>query len=933
MKRNRWTGLAATLAMVALTCLVLGPVPMLVPVAGHKHKPQPTPTPVPTPTSTPTPTPNPTPLPFPGGTSDESVTLQNDYGHDGAQPGDQLTPPLFQRWSVDLGGDVSYPLIAGGRVFAVANHQGGSTGARLFALDAATGAVDWSADLGTTSMGTSYGADLAYDAGRVFATNATDKRVRAFDAATGALVWTSPTPANPVEPVTAPTAVAGVVYYQQGDNMFAVRESDGSLIWTANPHPNSQADGPVAVDASSLYEAYPCAGAYSWATATGTLGWKYEPCYGGGGGSTPALHDEKLYVRGTGNPILDTPTVYDGASGNVLGQFTAQTPEAFDGDTGFFLDAGGSLSAVNLTSNGTDWTFTGDGALRSNVLVANGFVYVGSGSGTVYALAESSGQQVWSGNAGAPLLWTDEVEIGGPPTAMAIGEGLLAVPASNLLTVYASCGSGCPAPGGVSVVDPGPQSSFWFAAGSTASGSDEQLQLYSPHASGPATIDYFTGGGKTSTTVQLSAGMPTAVDVGSVVGPGRQVSAHVQLPGPGVAERVLHFPAGGQQASSDRTGVVAPSVSWGFVAGSTASTTDEYLALLNPSTASVTVSLVYFTDVGSTIKTLSLAPQTPTTVEVFSGDPAANVSSCIPSGSGANCGVGRGIAGVSVLVTAQNSAQIVAERVLSLNGYDFGSGPISGGDTAFGTSGQGFYYFAAGNTQSGFGQHLVLLNPTNNQVAQDVTYFADGTGMQKTITLPANSRHDIDLSDPNEGVGPGHATVSAVINSVYGVYAERETYVAHDFGSGMVTGLQTSFGATTGTDVSGFSAGSTLPGDASFLTIFAAAGSGLTPGGRAVVTLTLDAGAGPVRRTFTIPVNGTAVVPLADPNLGIGPGQAQVGVVVTGSGPAGSAGGTGIVVEKTTYSANASTYGTTDTMPAWPAMTGSGIYAYALEFF
>jgi PQQ-like domain len=574
---------------------------------------------------------------------------------------------------------------------------------------------------------------------------------------------------------------------------------------------------------------------------------------------------------------------------------------------------------MDLGAGATNWTFKGDDGLRSNVLVANGFVYVGSASGSVYALAESSGQQVWSDNVGAPLLWTNESEGTRPATGMAIGEGLLAVPASNLLTVYASCGATCPAPGGTSVVDPGPHSSFWFAAGSTASGFGEQLQLYSPHAAGPATIDYYTGAGKTTTTVQLGAGQPLTVDVAGAVGTGGQVGAHVQLPGPGVAERILHFPVGSQQGSSDRVGASATSNAWDFAAGSTSSTTDETLSLLNPGTSAVSVNLWYITDAGSSTKTLDLAPQTPTSVEVFSGDPTTNVASCTPNGAGANCGVGRGIAGVSVVVTAQNSAQIVAERSLSVNGYDFGSGPVTGGDTSFGTDGQqDSFYFAAGNTLPGFGQHLVLLNMNGFKVANYVGWFADsGAGVQKEYDLPANSRLDIDLADPTAGAGPGHTTVSAFVNAYPGVLAERETLVVHDFGGGTVTGVQTSYGGQSTTAVNGFAAGSTLPGDAGFLTIFAAAGP-------AVVTVTLDAGTGPVRHVLTLADHSTAVLSLSDPDQGIGPGNAQVAAVVTGS--------IGVVVEKTTYSANASTFGATDTMPARPLISGY-TYLWAQEFF
>jgi hypothetical protein len=50
--------------------------------------------------------------------------------------------PLAQRRSRDLGGSVSYPLIAGGRVFVTAAvTASGFSGTTLFALDQATGST------------------------------------------------------------------------------------------------------------------------------------------------------------------------------------------------------------------------------------------------------------------------------------------------------------------------------------------------------------------------------------------------------------------------------------------------------------------------------------------------------------------------------------------------------------------------------------------------------------------------------------------------------------------------------------------------------------------------------------------------------------------------------------------------------------------------
>src|SRR2546425_1126622 len=53
---------------------------------------------------------------------------------------------------------------------------------------------------------------------------------------------------------------------------------------------------------------------------------------------------------------------------------------------------------------------------------------------------------VWSGNAGAPIGWAPEI----PFSGLAIGEGLLAVPASNRLVVFGGIGT----PGTVTYTPP-----------------------------------------------------------------------------------------------------------------------------------------------------------------------------------------------------------------------------------------------------------------------------------------------------------------------------------------------------------------------------------------------------------------------------------------------------------------------------------------------
>ncbi len=66
----------------------------------------------------------------------------------------------------------------------------------------------------------------------------------------------------------------------------------------------------------------------------------------------------------------------------------------------------------------------------------NGVVYIGSTSGKLYAVDEVSGTNVWSGNVGAPVNRPDELGTNDPLTGFGAGEGLIVVPASNLVVAY-----------------------------------------------------------------------------------------------------------------------------------------------------------------------------------------------------------------------------------------------------------------------------------------------------------------------------------------------------------------------------------------------------------------------------------------------------------------------------------------------------------------
>lgn len=380
---------------------------------------------------------------------DQARNYQINETHSGSVTTAHLTPPLRQRWTVNFGQPISYPLIADGRVFVTVKNVPITQGTTLFALDATNGAVIWSFNLG----GSFFWSGSCYENGRVFALNGSGL-LRAFDAVTGNVVWSSQLPGQ-FSFSSAPTVHQGVIYTGgagSGGTVYAVNALTGAVIWTS-PVANGDYSSP-AVTSDGVYVSYSCPNVYKLDPATGAQIWHYAPGCSGGGGKTPALYDSRLYVRDS------TDSIFDSSNGTIIGSFLAKNTPAFSGNMGFFLvgphsfGSFGTLQAHEITSNFLMWSFFGDGSLQSGVLVVNNYVYVGSASGKLYAVDAATGQQVWMTQAGTSIPYVDEQNVSQPMTGFAAGEGLLVVPTSTTLVAYegdsvpptVSFGNATPAP-------------------------------------------------------------------------------------------------------------------------------------------------------------------------------------------------------------------------------------------------------------------------------------------------------------------------------------------------------------------------------------------------------------------------------------------------------------------------------------------------------
>jgi len=438
---------------------------------------------------------------------------------------------------------------------------------------------------------------------------------------------------------------------------------------------------------------------------------------------------------------------------------------------------------------------------------------------------------------------------------------------------------------------------FYFAEGSTIGGFQETLYLLSPTATGMAVVTYYgtnPGVAPKVVNVGLTAGVVRTVNVNDPtegIGPGNDVSIKVVMPAEGVAERVMHFNTGRWHGSTDQVGTAAPNTEWDFAEGSTQSIVDEYLTLQNPQSTNVVATLKYLTTGnGAITKTITLGPNSRTTIPVFSGDTSS--STC---GAG-NCGVGRGI---DLAVQVKAEQPIIAERPMYVNGAALvpGGGPISDGHDVFGANAAApLWNFAEGSTQGGISEYLTIGNANNSPSSVNITYLYANGAAPKVVqwTIPANGRQTVFVND-DAGAGNDVSVKIDVLNGV-NVFAERPMYIYRNFPIGLIAGAHDVVGSTSaGRQIFGFAAASTAAGNSDYLTVENPGNSNATlnvtyyPGGAQPPIVVAP------HSRYTIDLSGGQ-----GPGTGIDP----VGVVIRSDVP--------VIIEKPTYSTVDSTYGATD---------------------
>lgn len=306
--------------------------------------------------------------------------------------------------------------------------------------------------------------------------------------------------------------------------------------------------------------------------------------------------------------------------------------------------------------------------------------------------------------------------------------------------------------------------------------------------SGAVTLGYYWLDAQGHPVSPDIAGTASAASLPSTVSPGQTVGLSLLVHTPALAgsyQLVIAMQQQGRWFAAPLTMsvTVAPELpkTYYFAEGYTGSGSTEYLSLTNPSASAAAVTITYYYQNGS--------PQTRAYQVAAQGHATLNIN----QEAGANQAVG---------MIVQSTQPIVAERTIYTRKGSFSAATDSIGSSFLNNT----WYFAEGNTTSGWNTLLSVLNPNSQAVTLNVTYLLNGRaahGKATSFTIAANSRGTLVLNGdlPNQQFG-------MIVKASAPVLVERDEYLV----SGTYRGGSAVAGASSPQNSWYFGGGNTTPG-------------------------------------------------------------------------------------------------------------------------
>lgn len=344
-------------------------------------------------------------LGLPAAAPGAAVTYQADVAHSGSVP-EGPNPPLGRKWiRRDLGTNVSYPVIAEGKVYVTAvaaspSLSSGSYGPTLlYALDRKSGATVWVREVAA------FGSP-AYGNGRIYVLG--DMALDAVSAANGERIWRRDLASTSVSASgAAPVPDGPIVYASDGRGIHAVSADTGIVLQSDTTFENSG----FALVGDRVYVAqHGCQRVALFTRGLVEQVWSRSGCPGGGASgsapASPAYHSlpdrtvpfERVWARrsaGDGGIVIDALT--------SLGteQFSSLGGPAFGGELAF-LRRPEAIEARNVSSGTIQWAWpAGAGSLSGSPLAVRDAVWTVAG-GDVVALRQGDGAELFRATIGGP---------------------------------------------------------------------------------------------------------------------------------------------------------------------------------------------------------------------------------------------------------------------------------------------------------------------------------------------------------------------------------------------------------------------------------------------------------------------------------------------------------------------------------------------------
>lgn len=300
-----------------------------------------------------------------------------------------------EEWSFQAGSYTYYstPAVANGRVYVAADGNGGNLDtldaaskisalnavAQLYALNAATGSVDWSFQLGFTRYTAPVIAnDMVYMAAGPGPGNI--RKLYALDAQSGNVKWIwSYQGGNAIESI--PTVANGTVYVSAGDGkLHALNALSGQELWSF-PGGSFNSAPPVAngiVYINNFGDEIYALDAYS-----GRKIWSYTTSVSEG--DMMVVANNVLYVSTTNDHIyaLDASSGREKWSIQLGGNNYYAAPVVVNNMV--YVLPEGSIDALDAHSGHIKWSYL-IGEIQTTPAIANNVVYAGGFDGKLYAI-------------------------------------------------------------------------------------------------------------------------------------------------------------------------------------------------------------------------------------------------------------------------------------------------------------------------------------------------------------------------------------------------------------------------------------------------------------------------------------------------------------------------------------------------------------------